>query len=108
MSAVGKAKTAKAKPVEKECPPGKVGPLLETNVDRLLQWVNQKSKVSVREASKRFDVSEEKIEEWGTILEEHELIIMHYPKIGKPVLRSHAAATKPHEKKGEKRRKNEK
>jgi len=59
---------------------------IETRPDRLYKLVNSRGKLSILEAANAFGVKEEKIEEWAAILEEHNLIKMHYPAFGKPTL----------------------
>jgi hypothetical protein len=71
--------------------------VLETKVDKLYRTIMSRT-LSVEEASRMFGVPEEKIEEWASILEEHDLIRMDYPKFGKPVLnnlRAEQAAPRP-------------
>ncbi len=62
-------------------------PQLETNIDLLLKLVKEKGSVKFSEATKKFNVSEDKIEEWGKILEEYKLVRLHYPPIGIPLLK---------------------
>jgi transposase len=59
---------------------------VETNIDRLYELVKKDGMVKIDYAAKKFKVSEEQIEEWGNILEEHGLVIIHYPPFGGPVL----------------------
>ena len=59
---------------------------VETNIDKLYDIIKQKSSVSVEEASKIFWVPTQRIEQWADILENHDLIRVHYPKFGKPLL----------------------
>lgn len=61
-------------------------PLLETNIDKLLQLVKDEGKISFSKAAKNFDVPESKIEEWGKILEGYKLVRLHYPPIGNPII----------------------
>ncbi len=60
---------------------------LETSVDRLLEMVKRRGRVKVSEAAKSFNVPESTVEEWGKVLEEYGFIKLHYPPIGKPVLK---------------------
>lgn len=55
---------------------------IETDIDRLFHWVKERGRVKFSEAAKKFNVSEEQIEEWAEILEDHNLVKLHYP-IGK-------------------------
>ncbi|NIO22407.1 MAG: hypothetical protein GTN38_00075 [Candidatus Aenigmarchaeota archaeon] len=59
---------------------------LETEIDELYELVKKNGLVKVKAAAKRFKVKGEQIEEWGRILEEHDLAILHYPPFGDPVL----------------------
>lgn len=62
--------------------------ILETDVDKLLKTIEEKGIVASDELAKILKVDEEKIEEWGRVLEEHGLIKMEYSPIGKPLLKS--------------------
>lgn len=67
----------------------KKGPLiLETDVDRLLKIIEKSGSIATDDLAKILKVSEEKIEEWGRLLEEHGLIRMEYPAFGRPVLKA--------------------
>lgn len=61
--------------------------ILETDVDKLLKIIEKKESVAVDELAGTLKVNEEKIEEWGRLLEEHGLIRMEYPTFGKPVFK---------------------
>lgn len=61
--------------------------ILETDVDKLLKIIEKKESVAVDELAGSLKISEEKIEEWGRLLEEHGLIRMEYPTFGKPVFK---------------------
>jgi hypothetical protein len=67
---------------------------LETDVDKLYQIVKNENFIKISDAAKRFNLPKEKIEEWGNILESHELIKMHYPAFGEPILILKAKKTK--------------
>ncbi|MEM7825094.1 MAG: CBS domain-containing protein [Candidatus Aenigmatarchaeota archaeon] len=60
---------------------------LETEIDKLLQIIQERSSVHVDELSRQLNVPEERIEEWGRILEEHGLIEINYSPIGKPMFK---------------------
>ena len=75
---------------------------VETNIDKLYKHIKEKGKVRVTEAAKMFDVKAEKIEEWGKILEDHDLIELHYPAIGKPILKIREVKRKNHKKRNKK------
>lgn len=59
----------------------------KTPIDKLFELVMNKGNVKIADAARNFAVSEEQLEEWAKILEEHGLIEIHYPPIGKPELR---------------------
>jgi len=59
----------------------------KTPIDKLFELVMNKGNVKIADAARQFTVSEEQLEEWAKILEEHGLIEIHYPPIGKPELR---------------------
>jgi len=54
---------------------------LETDVDKLYEMIKKGGIVKVKRAAKKFKVKEDRIEEWGRILEEHDLAILHYPPL---------------------------
>jgi CBS domain-containing protein len=60
---------------------------IETDIDELLKIVEKKGSISVSEIKEKLILPEEKIEEWGKILEKHNLVEVFYPPIGKPRLR---------------------
>lgn len=60
---------------------------IETDIDEILKMVHRKGSVSIDKIRERLMLPEDKIEEWGKILEEHGLLEIFYPAIGKPVLR---------------------
>ncbi len=62
--------------------------ILQTPIDSLLEILSKEKEMKIQEAASRFKVSEETIENWGRILEEHKLAELHYPVFGKPVLRA--------------------
>ncbi len=63
------------------------GRITETDFDRLVNIVNQAETVKLSTVAKMFNITEKKAEEWGKILESHELLIMHYPAFGEPELK---------------------
>lgn len=73
--------------------------MIETNIDRLYERV-KKGPISLKAAAKQFGVTPEKIEEWGTILEDHDMIEMHYPKFGQIMLEPYKEKKKRVDKKG--------
>ena len=60
---------------------------LSTDIDRLYSHVAQNKSVKLSAAAKKFRVKKELVEEWGSILEDHHMIEMHYPVAGEPTLR---------------------
>lgn len=62
--------------------------VLETDVDKILQIIEERGSIDFNELAKQLNVSVEKIEEWGKILEEHGLVLIDYPPIGKPLIKT--------------------
>ncbi|MEM5790685.1 MAG: CBS domain-containing protein [Candidatus Aenigmatarchaeota archaeon] len=60
---------------------------VETYLDEILKIVEREGSVSIDEIRKRLEIPENKIEEWGKVLEKHNLIEVYYPPVGKPVFR---------------------
>jgi len=54
----------------------------ETDIDKLYKLVNEVGTLTITEVSEGFGVSKEQAEEWGRILESHNLIELNYPAIG--------------------------
>ncbi len=59
----------------------------KTPIDELFELVMNEGIVKISDAAKKFGVTEAQLEEWARILENHELIEIHYPPVGKPELR---------------------
>jgi hypothetical protein len=74
--------------VKKVFIPKSVTEYLETDADIVYKMILEKGRLKVSEAAKRLNVPEEKIVEWGEIMEDHGLCKTHYPPIGSPVLLS--------------------
>jgi CBS domain-containing protein len=62
-----------------------VGATIETDIDKILHMVT--AEVSIDKIAKETGMKEDHIEELAKILEDHGLIEIEYPPIGKPVLR---------------------
>ena len=60
---------------------------ITTPIDRLFELVMKKGKIRIKDAAKNFSVNKTQIEEWAKILEDHNLIEIHYPPIGESELR---------------------
>jgi len=61
--------------------------ILETDIDKVLKIIGEKGSIRIDELAKNLNVSEEKIEEWIEILEEHNLVTLEYPPFGKPFVK---------------------
>ena len=61
--------------------------VITTTIDRLLELVEKRGSISIKDAAKNFNVSRSQIESWVKLLEEHELIEVNYPPIGEPEIR---------------------
>jgi|SRR3989344_3113189 len=59
----------------------------QTQFDELVNLVNKTGIVKVSEIAKKFGISRQLAEEWGKILEEHKLVMLHYPTFGELELR---------------------
>ncbi|MFH1641414.1 MAG: hypothetical protein ABIC04_00785 [Nanoarchaeota archaeon] len=59
----------------------------ETELDAICKIVEQKERIKLSAIAKFYGVDNKKVEEWVKILEEHKLVEMYYPVIGKPELR---------------------
>jgi chromosome segregation ATPase len=60
--------------------------LIETPIDKLIELVKQKERVTLAEAGKALGVDEEKVEEWVRVLEDKDFVELIYPAIGEPVI----------------------
>ncbi|MBN2250894.1 MAG: hypothetical protein JW724_02315 [Candidatus Altiarchaeota archaeon] len=61
---------------------------VETSIDRLYQLVDKYKRLKIDNTlSKKLGVSRAQIEGWAMILEEHNLVELHYPAIGEPEIR---------------------
>ena len=65
----------------------RVGPSLETSIDKLLHIIEKVESIDIEKVSKELNVSQQLVEEWGEILEEHGLIEVDYPAFGKPLFK---------------------
>ena len=55
---------------------------IETGIDKLLELVEQRGKISTDEASRILKVDIKMIEDWASILDDHNLLKLEYPIIG--------------------------
>jgi len=60
---------------------------IDTDIDEVLRLVERKGSIDIDEVKKRLSLPDDKIEEWGKILESHDLLELFYPAIGRPKLR---------------------
>jgi CBS domain-containing protein len=60
---------------------------IDTDIDEVLKIVERKGSIDIDDIKKRLLLPEDKIEEWGKILESHGLLELFYPAVGKPKLR---------------------
>ena len=74
---------------------------LSTDIDALRNYVIEKKRVKLSEAAAKFNVSKNIIEDWGSILEDHHILDMHYPVAGEPTLKVHEHKKSWKEKKAE-------
>lgn len=60
---------------------------IETDLDKLVNFVNQVEAIKLSTVTKLFNISLKKAEEWAKILDSHNIVRLHYPGIGEPELR---------------------
>lgn len=58
----------------------------KTDIDLLYEIVNTKGRAKMSFLAKAFNVDRKTIEDWAALLEEHELLKIHYPAIGEAEL----------------------
>jgi len=64
------------------------GMKVKTTIDKLYELVLDCGVVRINdELSKKIGVSKTQVEEWAMVLEEHNLVELHYPAIGEPEIR---------------------
>ncbi len=59
---------------------------METVLDEVLATIEKKGSIPLDELADKFHVDKAVVEEWARILEEHKLVIINYPVIGKPFI----------------------
>ena len=59
----------------------------KTDMDRLYELVQKKKSVRLNEVMKTFSIDKKKSEEWAAILEDNNLVTIHYPAFGEQELR---------------------
>jgi hypothetical protein len=62
------------------------GEVLKTNIDRLYDLIKLKNIIRVRTASKALGISYDMVEEWARVLEDNDMVKLHYPTFGEPVI----------------------
>jgi|GEM_PF-7013315 len=72
---------------EEQTPEEHRGRNLQTPLENLRELVMEKGTIKVPEAAKKLGVTDDQVEEWAGILEEHGLIEIHYPAVGRPILK---------------------
>ncbi len=60
--------------------------IARTPIDRLLANVRKKGEVGIEELATELNLTEDVVKRWARILEEHKLVSIKYPPIGKPKL----------------------
>lgn len=58
--------------------------LIETPVDKLVILAKQKRGITVVDAARLLGISEQQVEEWTRILEEHGMLKLEFPVVGQP------------------------
>ena len=59
---------------------------LVTAVDEVLDILKRRGSITIDEIAEGFHIEKELVEEWAKILEEHKLVVVNYPVIGKAFL----------------------
>ena len=57
---------------------------LETNIDKFYKLVKENQSMTFDEVAGEFGVDRKQIASWAKILEEHKLVVVHYPFFGVP------------------------
>jgi hypothetical protein len=79
---------SKVKRVEKPKREIKEGEKVKTTIDRLYSLVKKYKRIKIDDKlAHTLGVDKTQIEEWAVILEEHDLLELHYPTIGEPEIR---------------------
>lgn len=64
------------------------GEKVETPIDRFFGLIKKYKRIRINDnLAKKLGVSKTRMEEWAMILEEHNLVELHYPTIGEPEIR---------------------
>jgi len=95
--AVEDKKVSEFKEIIKSGKGASFGVAYQTDIDKLLDLVNKKGKVSLGEVVKTFGVTKVEAENWGKILKDQELVTIYYPTVGDPELRCKKAVKKEEE-----------
>jgi len=76
--------------------------LVSTELDAILKLVNEKRRLTLKEIARQTKLTPQKVELWCTRLQEHGLIDLDYPLLGKAVVRTKLALGAPTKKRGHK------
>lgn len=57
---------------------------METTMDEVLDAIKKRGSMTMAELAEKFHVDRAVVEDWARILEEHNLVVIDYPMIGKP------------------------
>ncbi len=63
------------------------GRKIETSLDTLYDLIGKKGAIRITDAAKTMHTSAAQVEEWAHVLEAHNLVEIHYPAVGRPVLK---------------------
>jgi hypothetical protein len=83
---------------------------IATGIDKLLDLVQDKKRITIKRASKELKIPESKIETWGRILSDEDMLELNYPAnpLEPPFLQIVGYSEKKHKKKKKKKKKEEK
>lgn len=89
-----KKEEVKEEPVDEpeEIEPRQMDEMVKTPIDELFELVMKKGSLKIKDAAKAFGVERSQMDAWAKILEDHDLIEIHYPPIGEPEIRKKTLA----------------
>ena len=61
--------------------------VIETDIDKIFNFLREKGKVSIEETAKRFNINQESLNEWIKILEKHGVAVAEFPLLKPPMLK---------------------
>lgn len=65
----------------------KTSEVYKTDIDRAYELIQEKGSINIKEVMKKFSINKKECEDWAEILEQNDLIEIHYPAFGEAELR---------------------